>query len=229
MTWPACCDAGASTCVHSHEFTMAVYGAVAPNGSADHTSSPCTAISDDARWRRRMSLRAAFALTIRSSPSRTTPNDFWMRRSASGPSLRVVQTACPSRTAIGHSSDGSCNWHQVSCWYSRLGASCRGRGTRCSCARSQVSRPTVSLAVGHRRQWRRARHPRGTLWELAVEDRVHLLGHRDNVGDLFAAADIFAMPSLWEGLPLALFEAMRAGKAIVASATSGIPEAIVAT
>jgi glycosyltransferase involved in cell wall biosynthesis len=43
---------------------------------------------------------------------------------------------------------------------------------------------------------------------------------------LQAAADIFAMPSLWEGLPLALLEALLGGTAVIASECSGIPEAI---
>ena len=58
------------------------------------------------------------------------------------------------------------------------------------------------------------------------EGRVHLLGPRSDVPDVQAAADVFVMPSLWEGLPLALLEAMFAGKAIVATRTQGIPEAI---
>ena len=56
---------------------------------------------------------------------------------------------------------------------------------------------------------------------------MHIAGGRDDVPDLLALADIYAMPSLVEGLPMALLEAMVAGKAIVASATAGIPEAIV--
>src|SRR6266852_7645514 len=62
--------------------------------------------------------------------------------------------------------------------------------------------------------------------EHGFQDRLHLLAHREDIPNLLAAADVFAMPSLWEGLPLALLEAMLAGKAIVASRISGIPEAV---
>jgi glycosyltransferase involved in cell wall biosynthesis len=59
-----------------------------------------------------------------------------------------------------------------------------------------------------------------------IDDRVHIAMGRSDIEDLLALADVFVMPSLWEGLPMALLEAMAAGKAIIASATAGIPEAI---
>jgi glycosyltransferase involved in cell wall biosynthesis len=61
---------------------------------------------------------------------------------------------------------------------------------------------------------------------LGLTDRVHLVGQRLDIADWYVGSDVFVMPSLWEGLPLALLEAMFAGSAIVASRTSGIPEAI---
>ena len=61
---------------------------------------------------------------------------------------------------------------------------------------------------------------------LGWERRVRLLGPRDDIPDLLAAADVFAMPSLNEALPMALLEAMFSGTAIVASAVGGIPEAV---
>ena len=60
-----------------------------------------------------------------------------------------------------------------------------------------------------------------------LADRVHIVFNRNDISDLLALADIFVMPSLWEGLPMAVLEAMVARKAIVASAIAGIPEAIV--
>jgi glycosyltransferase involved in cell wall biosynthesis len=67
---------------------------------------------------------------------------------------------------------------------------------------------------------------RASIDHHRLADRVTLLGFRSDVADLLAAADIFAMPSLYEGSPLALVEAMFAGKAIAASATGGIPELV---
>jgi glycosyltransferase involved in cell wall biosynthesis len=49
------------------------------------------------------------------------------------------------------------------------------------------------------------------------------LGHRDDVQELLAKAAVFVLPSLWEGQPLALQEAMRAGTPVVATRVGGVP------
>jgi glycosyltransferase involved in cell wall biosynthesis len=50
-----------------------------------------------------------------------------------------------------------------------------------------------------------------------------LLGQRDDVPALLAAADVIAVPSRWEARSLVVQEAMRAGRPIVASRVGGIP------
>jgi glycosyltransferase involved in cell wall biosynthesis len=50
-----------------------------------------------------------------------------------------------------------------------------------------------------------------------------LLGHRDDVPALLAAADVIAVPSRWEARSLVVQEAMRAGRPIVACRVGGIP------
>jgi glycosyltransferase involved in cell wall biosynthesis len=52
---------------------------------------------------------------------------------------------------------------------------------------------------------------------------AQFLGHRDDVPALLAQASVFVLPSLWEGQPLVLQEALRAGVPIVASRAGGIP------
>lgn len=62
--------------------------------------------------------------------------------------------------------------------------------------------------------------------ELGIEARVHLLGLRDDVDRLLAAADLFVQPSRSEGLPLAVLEAMAAGLPVVATRVGGMGEAV---
>jgi glycosyltransferase involved in cell wall biosynthesis len=57
--------------------------------------------------------------------------------------------------------------------------------------------------------------------------RVHLVGNRRDVGDLLAASDLFVLPSLWEGLPMALLEAMASGLPVVATRVSGSAQVVV--
>lgn len=53
--------------------------------------------------------------------------------------------------------------------------------------------------------------------ELGLEAHVALPGERGDVAALLAAADIFVLPSAWEGLPLGLLEAMAQGLPVVAT------------
>jgi glycosyltransferase involved in cell wall biosynthesis len=52
---------------------------------------------------------------------------------------------------------------------------------------------------------------------LGVASRVHLLGYRGDIPNLLGGADVFVLPSLAEGMPLALLEAMFAGRPVVAT------------
>jgi glycosyltransferase involved in cell wall biosynthesis len=61
---------------------------------------------------------------------------------------------------------------------------------------------------------------------LGISDRCVFLGHRSDVPDLLAAADLFVLPSLYEGLPISVLEAMAAERPVVATAIGGTDEAV---
>ncbi|MFN3649701.1 MAG: glycosyltransferase family 4 protein [Armatimonadota bacterium] len=69
---------------------------------------------------------------------------------------------------------------------------------------------------------------RGELQALSVrlglQERVRFLGFRADVPDLLGAADFFVLPSLSEGLPLSVLEAMSHRVPVVATRVGGIPE-----
>jgi len=62
--------------------------------------------------------------------------------------------------------------------------------------------------------------------QLGVGGRVHFLGHRRDVPALLTIADLFVLPSLYEGFPLSILEAMAAGVPVVATAIGGTDELV---
>ena len=61
---------------------------------------------------------------------------------------------------------------------------------------------------------------------LGLQEHFRLIGFLSDSADFLAALDIYAVSSLWEGLPLALLEAMQLSKPAVATVVGGIPEVI---
>jgi len=61
---------------------------------------------------------------------------------------------------------------------------------------------------------------------LKISDRVRLVGFASDAGELIAAFDILALPSLSEGLPNVVLEAYAKAVPVVASAVGGVPEVV---
>lgn len=62
--------------------------------------------------------------------------------------------------------------------------------------------------------------------EYGITNQVTLLPFRQDVPAVLAAADIFILPSLWEGLPIGLLEAMAMGKTVIATHVDGSKEVV---
>jgi len=205
---------------HSHEFMMAVYGAWAAwRAGVPHVITMHGSSYYAARLRRRLALRAAIALSghtvaVSSHLARQLSRDLWMPRSRIATIPNGVPAVRPERTTLRDElrlepddrlvvSVG--NLYPVKGHHHLIDALALLTGRH----------PTLHLAVSGRGQMLDAlsAHACG----LGLADRVHLLGLRSDVAAILAAADVFALPSLSEGLPLALLEAMFAGCPIVAS------------
>jgi glycosyltransferase involved in cell wall biosynthesis len=65
-----------------------------------------------------------------------------------------------------------------------------------------------------------------TAQAFRLNGLVRFLGHRDDVPRLLAAADLLVLPSLYEGLPNVVLEAMRFAKPVVATAAPGTTEVV---
>jgi len=61
---------------------------------------------------------------------------------------------------------------------------------------------------------------------VGVGSHVHFLGPRTDMPDILQLFDVYVLPSIWEGLPMVLLEAMAAGCPIVATNVGGNPDAV---
>lgn len=91
--------------------------------------------------------------------------------------------------------------------------------------------PAVWVAHPALRVWLAGHGPleddlRGRVEQRGLAAVVQFLGQRDDVPDLLAAADLFVLPSRFEGLPLAALEAMAAALPVVATRVGGTDEAV---
>jgi glycosyltransferase involved in cell wall biosynthesis len=67
---------------------------------------------------------------------------------------------------------------------------------------------------------------RSRAGSLGIGDRVRFLGQRTDVAELVANAQVSLLVTNWEGFPLSILEAMRAGLPVVASSVGGIEESV---
>ena len=62
--------------------------------------------------------------------------------------------------------------------------------------------------------------------DLKIEENVIFAGERGDIPEILSLTDIFVLPSLREGLPLTILEAMACGKPVIATNVGGIPEVV---
>lgn len=84
--------------------------------------------------------------------------------------------------------------------------------------------PDVALVIVGEGRERAALQDR--IRELELTERVQLTGFRPDATDIIAAADVFCLSSIWEGVPLAAQEAILLGVPVVATDVGGMRELI---
>jgi glycosyltransferase involved in cell wall biosynthesis len=90
----------------------------------------------------------------------------------------------------------------------------------------QHVRPSVRALIVGEGPLRSRLEETARAYQLFEDRRVSFLGHRDDVPRLLAASDLLVLPSLYEGLPNVVLEAMRFRKPVVATAAPGTTEVV---
>jgi len=219
--------------VHSHEFTMSVYGSAAARLLAlPHVMTVHGGLTATKALRRRIALRWAIrqsgnAVAVSNATREEFARDLGVRQTA----FAVVHNGVPSKLGNANRVRGEFGCADDETIILAVGNLERNKNHRMlleALVRLQSEGVTARwrLIIAAGRGGEEHQYLLNYVQAHGLADRVHIVMGRNDITDLQALADLFVMPSLWEGLPMALLEAMVAGKAIVASATAGIPEAI---
>ena len=233
---PACAQALAACfarhrvdVAHSHEFSMAVYGAwAARRAGVPHVITMHGGRYYADRIRRRIALGAAVRASARtvavsSGLASHLRRDLWLSSSR----VLMIPNGVPFAAPAGVTLRDELRLGPNDRLMVAIGNLYPVKGHRHLIeALGLVAHrhPTLHCAIGGRG------HLDADLQALArdrgLAGRVHLLGLRSDVPAILAAADLFVQPSLSEGLPLALLEAMQAGRPIVATGVGEMPVAL---
>lgn len=220
--------------MHSHEFTMAVYGAFAARrAGARHVITMHGNQTMTRALRRRLALRAAFSLSDASvAVSHATKAQLDRDLGLAPGRLGVVLNGVPIRPGARDATRAALGIGPEALVLLAVGNLEERKGhiillQALAALEGEALAVPWQLVIAGGRGGPERKRLEAFIAERSWGQRVRILTQRSDVPDLLAAADIFTMPSLWEGLPLAMLEAMLAARPIVASETSGIPEAIV--
>lgn len=217
--------------VHSHEFTMAVYGSVAARrAGARHVITMHGGRYYAEAWRRRAALRWAMERSAATTAvSGATAAD--LRRTLGVPdeAVRILPNGITMPNGRRDKLRRELELRDDDMLIVAIGNLYPVKGhavllRALAALEEQGGAPRWRLAIAGRGE--DEQRLRIIADEGGIASRVHLLGFRSDAPDILAAGDLFVMPSLSEGLPLALVEAMATGLAIVASDVGGIPEVV---
>ena len=217
--------------VHAHEFALAVYGA----GAARIAGIPTVITMHGGDYhenlmRRRLALRwaagrsRAFVAVSEASASRLS-RSLWFPPKR----IRVIPNGVPTREGRGEGIRLSLGVPSDERLIVAVGNLYPVKGHRVlvrALGQLHVSRPDLRWQAAIAGRGEEEIPLRRLVGELGLEELVHVLGFRDDVPDLLHASDVFVLPSHSEGLPLALLEAMLAGKPAVASRVGGVGEVL---
>ena len=216
---------------HSHEFTMAFYGAwAARRARVPHVITMHGARYYAGRLRRKLALRAAAGLSggivaVSQALAGQLSRDLWIRSTRITTIPNGVRFDPLAESTIRSELALSPEDHLVV----TVGNLYPVKGHRVlldAAALLSSQHPNLHVAIAGRGELAAALAEQAR--ELGFAGRLHLLGLRSDVANVLAAADVFVLPSLSEGLPLALLEAMCAARPIVASAVGEVPVALAA-